>query len=263
MTENYAPTNYNGLKDYILNGRSEFERKIAHNTYARIEGDKIIVKYHNSDIVELTPTTTTLDSCGYKTPTTKERLNWYIPNGHYLYQESYTWYIRKGYWNDENGDIYIFVDGLTFRLLDSDNWFIDKNTCGNVSDVERIKDIKKKINVYVKNYVTELINGNVESPSGGDCWYCYMQTDKDGDNISIGQAMDNTDHIESHFDEEYYVPSLLYNAVKFYPMSIFANTVLYELWNDESRDYSWGIDIFKSQVKSSLKKFLLREFNIA
>jgi hypothetical protein len=54
-------------------------------------------------------------------------------------------------------------------------------------------------------------NGELELPSGGDCWHCSMVTE---DGESLGDATGDIDHIVSHIAEDYYVPSLLFNALK-------------------------------------------------
>jgi len=258
MAQYYNSTNnYQSIYEYILKGRSKIERKVANNTIARIEDDKIIIKYHSSDIVELTESTIKLDSCGYKTYTTKERLNWYIPTPYSLYQKDHVWYV----WNYEDKKTYVFQDGIVFIKMQDRTWNLDLTTCAKQSEIKRIKSTKRKINNYVNKYIKALTQGELKKPSEGDCWYCLFQTE---DNISLGQATNNIDHLESHFDENYLVPSLLMNAIRFYPMSPFSNGILGDIWfNPDKPDISWGVDIFKDQARSSLKKFLYREFNIA
>lgn len=259
MTQYYNSRNdYDIIRDYILNGRSKIERKVAHNTIARIDEDTIIIKYHASDIVFLTDDSIRLESDGYKTSTTKERLNWYIPKNWYLYQQNHIWYIK--HFNADR--TWIFKDGLTFYNLEGTNsWDLDLNTCGDPSEIKRIKEIKKRINKYTNKFINQLVSGKMDKPGAGDCWYCSMQTENDG---SLGEATNSIDHLESHFDENYLVPSMLMNAIRFYSMSPVANSILHDLWfNPTGRDFGSMMDIFKNQAKSSLKKFLMREFQIA
>ena len=249
--------NYESIHEYILKGRSKIDRKIANNTTARIEKDKIIIKYHSSDIAELTESTVKLYSDGYKTYTTKERLNWYSPKPFSIFQNKGIWYV----WNYENKSEYLFEDGITFIKSDG-KWELNQNTCGSLLAANRIKSLRKKINEYSNQYVKKLVDGKLPSPGAGDCWYCSFQTDE---NESMGESFENTNHFESHFDEKYYVPSLLMNAIRFSPVSSFSNSMIYELWfnpNPENRDLGWGLEIFKTQAKSSIRKFLLRQFKI-
>lgn len=258
MTQYYnSINNFENIEKYILKGRSKVDRKVANNTIARIEGDKIIIKYHSSDIAELTENTRKLYSDGYKTYTTKERLNWYIPAPYSLYQDRGVWYI----WNYQNKSEYIFDEGLTFNKI-NDQWIIDPDSCADKSQADKIKRIRNQINKYTNQYVKKLTNGELESPDAGDCWHCYMSEVESGD--SLGEVTENIDHLESHFDEKYYVPSMLMNAIKFYPMSLMANSVLHNLWFNPlpENDNLWLLDILKDQAKSSLRKFLQRQFKI-
>lgn len=248
-----------GLLNYIEKGRDKISRKVAHNTVSRLEGeDTIIISYHDSDIVTMQYNKIILDSCGYKTLTTKERLNWYIPSPFSLYQQNHVWYVL----NYKNGETHIFKDGLTFQLS-NDDWRVDLSTCGKVNDVKKINALKDKIKTYVNNYIDKLMTGEIGAPDGGDCWLCYFQVE--GENISWGEKSKDVSHLEEHFKERYYVPSLLMNAIRAFPISQFAQGVLYELWyeNETKHDVSWGLGIVQSQVKSSLTKFLYRQFNIA
>jgi hypothetical protein len=256
----YDSTNdYESIREYILKGRSKIDRKVANNTIARIEEDKIIIKYHSSDIAELTQFTRKLFSGGYKTYTTKERLNWYIPSPYSLYQSKGVWYI----WNYQDKSEHVFAEGLEFYMpYGVDPWEINQNTCADKSAADKIKSLRKKINAYTNQYVKLLISDKLDTPGGGDCWYCHFQTQNDE---SLGESSKDTDHLESHFDEKYYVPSMLMNSIRFYSMSPLANGTLHELWfnsNPSDKDISWGLDILERQAKSSLRKFLLRQFNI-
>ena len=51
-----------------------------------------------------------LDSCGYRTKTTKERINRYIPSGFRVYQKDFTWYVSK-----PNGKVAEFKDGMVIN----------------------------------------------------------------------------------------------------------------------------------------------------
>jgi hypothetical protein len=62
----------------------------------------------------------------------------------------------------------------------------------------------RRIDRYIVGYL-DALDAGMPAPSGGDCWYCYL----------FEQAnMGGADHLLSHMDESYYVPSLLWNAVK-------------------------------------------------
>jgi len=50
--------------------------------------------YHQNLIVKELSDRFVIDSCGFKTKTTKERINKYIPSGYKVFQENFTWYVK-------------------------------------------------------------------------------------------------------------------------------------------------------------------------
>jgi hypothetical protein len=80
-------------------------RKVAPNTYL-IQGDgNALVRYHGNLIVIYEPGRITLNSQGYRTYTTKERINWFLPAGYGLYQQRHEWFVDgpEGTWPFEDG----------------------------------------------------------------------------------------------------------------------------------------------------------------
>ena len=109
--------NYQQALEY-LGGKKE--RPYAHNTRIEIDtlnlGHEVItVKYHGNPVVNMFPDRIAYSSCGWKTSTTKERINWFLPDGFTLYQEKSTWYIRK----HGTSLIYGFADGITIDAAGS------------------------------------------------------------------------------------------------------------------------------------------------
>lgn len=155
-----------------------------------LHGHKIIY-YHSDGSI-------TLDSCGYRTRTTKERINEYTP--FMIYQENFIWYVRL-----ENKDE-IFEDKMVL-CPDGKNGYIpiieNQETIYDAS-TEIIKDIDK----YAKKFAEALPVGQ---PGSGDCWYCLMVTE---DMQSWGDASGEHGHLENHIYEDYFVSSLLLNAVR-------------------------------------------------
>lgn len=244
--------NYQQASDFL--GRKN-ERPYAHNTrIQRLNLDRIGVLYHGSCVVTFIPHETIFSSCGWKTLTTKERLNWFLPDGFSVYQEKSVWYLvdRRGGWEDAKR--YIFQDGLT---IDGQGNVTGAAEEGNQ---EETKNTIKKIKKYVDGYVKALLDGEVEKPSGGDCWYCYMSTES---GESLGDATKNTGHLESHFEESYYVPSLLYRAVEFKDrMCILSKDGVARIWQGEKLD-KWQMSVVERDVKSILTTYLKHEFGVA
>jgi hypothetical protein len=55
--------------------------KLSHNTYVREDGDAIVVKFHATDIIRISPDgTVTLDTGGWRSVTTKQRMNAVLSN---------------------------------------------------------------------------------------------------------------------------------------------------------------------------------------
>src|SRR5688572_16989486 len=87
--------NYQQALEY-LNGKKE--RPYAHNTRIVMDTlnlghDVITVTYHGNPVVNFFPDRVSFSSCGWKIITTKERINWFLPEGFYCYQERSQWYI--------------------------------------------------------------------------------------------------------------------------------------------------------------------------
>ena len=86
----------------------------------------------------------------------------------------------------------------------------------------KVAKIKKQIDKYVDGFIGALKEG-MPMPSGGDCWYCVMRTE---DGRTLGDAVqtlhpdgsltveENHDHLYSHMEDKYYVPSLAVNALR-------------------------------------------------
>lgn len=64
--------------------------------------------YHQSPVVARRGTTYRLSSCGYRTATTKERINRHLPAGYRVYQQDFQWYLST----PGDGDDMEFRDGM-------------------------------------------------------------------------------------------------------------------------------------------------------
>ena len=141
-------------------------------------------------------------------------------------------------------DTYVYEDGI----------MIENGTvtgAGELLDVKKRQKLIKKINKYAAEFVKEFVNGNIPAPSSGDCWMCSML-----------KEMGDTDHLISHMDESYYVPSLLLNAIDEFPISQMAMWVIGEKWNNE-KEMEFAYDIFQEQTKKSISKYMKRQLKLA
>ncbi len=83
-------------------------RKLAHNTFVEADQDGSLgVRFHLTRIITFHPDGSfTVNTGGYRTVTTKQRLNALLPAGYGIHQVSYVWRIAtpEGDFEFENGD---------------------------------------------------------------------------------------------------------------------------------------------------------------
>ena len=104
-------TVYSRLEN-ILNGRSSRKVAVA-TTIRRIDGGGIAVRYHATDVVTVRDGVVTLNSGGWRTATTKKRVNAYLPDGWSLYQHRHEWFLRGPV------ETLPFTDGVTVPDTDA------------------------------------------------------------------------------------------------------------------------------------------------
>lgn len=244
--------NYKGAQEML--GKRD-RKKLANNTYLeRRDESTIAVKLHNTDVVTFTSKGhTTYNTGGWRTVTTKERMNSFGLNGWHLWSGKGIWYIGNGpSWFDIKHD-HIFADGITIGPRGG------VHKAGTKSSVKKVDKLKKQIREYSKQFVSELFAGNVPKPSGGDCWYCFLHG-KDGQ--TWGEKSDNN-HLQNHLKEKYYVPSLLVRAIDVIPVFDAAKWCLGDLWweSDGKATACYG-RIAQDQLTKALRRYLYRQFGI-
>lgn len=190
---NYAELNQQ------LTGRNQQRRKYANNTYLERRGDDdIALLYHTTDVVTFKPNgDVVLNSGGWRTSTTKERINLALPNGYYLSQDKGVWYIV----NRRNAESVVFADRITLKA----NGTI---TNAGKDNPKATRELKAKVKAFAKLCADAI---PLDQPGNGDCWYCLMRTEG---GQTLGDASKNTEHLDNHMSEGYVVPSLVANALK-------------------------------------------------
>ena len=99
--------------DALLTGRCKERRKLANNTYAvrgdTFDGEPLIhVRLHETNVLTFyADGTVAYDSGGWRTVTTKDRMNNYGPA--LIFSERGRWYARI----HNSGPVYVFEDGMT------------------------------------------------------------------------------------------------------------------------------------------------------
>jgi len=186
---------YTQAKDLLSKSRKD-TKNLKHMTDLRKVETGYAIRYWDTDVVTIHEDNTyTLNSGGYLTMTTKERINEYSPGR--LYQ-------NKGLWYHKND--MVFIDNC---IVDADGMpiAVDKDMTINTRLVKGKLD--RMVSKYIKGFMSMLMETKtMPMPSNGDCWGCLM-VDASGKTDCMGY-----DHLLSHFTEKYYVPSLLANAVK-------------------------------------------------
>lgn len=83
------PATYHALDAYLGSRRA---RTIAHNTTAERAAEHIIVRLHGNEIARLCPRSVRVRDAGWRTVTTKDRLNRILaPYGARIEQRDWTW----------------------------------------------------------------------------------------------------------------------------------------------------------------------------
>jgi hypothetical protein len=204
-------------------------RKLANHTYLERRGEHTItIKLHATDIITFYPDKVRLDSGGWRTPTTKDRLNHFLPSDYRIICDRSIWHLYKG-----SEKVALFRDGLEF---DPSNPSF--NSERDDRDTQQMIKLRRRIDDYAKKFVEALVDGNVPAPSNGDCWYCLMRVTDDPaatktgtlnpdgslsnqanvkpalQGATLGEVSHDTSHILSHIEENYFVGSLLIRALE-------------------------------------------------
>lgn len=174
----------------------ESSSKVANNTYKVVysNGD-IAYRLHTTDVVTITKNSVILNSGGWKTNTTKDRIH------QYAYQYGIRLSQIKGLWFvTTTAGVFDYFDGIEISIS---NGKPKKEIHVNLKKVDAIKK-------QITNYCKLITEDNLPTPSGGDCWDCSFST-KEG--VALGDTK-NSDHLISHMKEKYVVGSLLINAMR-------------------------------------------------
>lgn len=179
---------------------------VARNTFAymRLDGTKVF-RLHYTDIVEILPDgRVKLRSGGFKTVTTKDRLNRFAP-GLSIYSIRGTWYVRS----TDRELACPFFDGMI--LPDA----FDKPS--------KIPEKEAKLKASIKKFVCDTIpaKGELPKPDNGDCWFCLMidaeppvTRESNGHTVHDPRPKRNNDHLIEHIRQKYMTGSLIVNALR-------------------------------------------------
>lgn len=236
-------------REYLDKGirkKKTMDRPIANNTRViQIDDGTIGIKYHNTFIIKYYSNelngvkihdgdSIQYNSDGWLTVSTKERMNRFGP--YHVWSERHIWYISKSFywkWNvqesESNSPVYHYQDRMWFNP-DGSAWAKDQNGIAyqlKPFSKEEEKAKRKQLRAmdkFIKEYLNELVNYKL-SISAGDCFMCQGESNPEfaekmyiGELDKNGQLVTkqgiNPDHLLSHINEKYYVPSLVMSAIR-------------------------------------------------
>lgn len=169
---------------------SDSSKFVASNTIEYFLKDKKYIRLHQTDIITFGKDFIILNSGGWKTPTTKNRINSF-QSICIISQEKSIWTVKT-----TTGEESLFYDGLKIK----NNGHIVRP----IKDDKKTARLLKQINAYCKK-LSKL--KTLPEPHGGDCFYCQM---RDQEN----KPVDDTRHLLSHLKEKYVMGSLIFNALE-------------------------------------------------
>lgn len=246
---------YQSLADYLGEKDKKYIKRSEMKTWVERSGDHLTIWMNKTAIMEYYPDgSVELKTGGWQTSTTKLRLNEYIPKPWRIYQDKGVWWLSNINYYTKEGNKYMFAEGITIH---------PDGSVSGAGSVKETQDLRKQIDKYVSGFMKALVAGEVPAPSQGDCWYCSMVT-ADG-NVPLGEAIGDTSHLLSHFEEEYFVPTLLMNACGInsgdMKISQVAMWWLGGLWQDDQKVEVWA-DMAQKQIGKALKQYLKAQFGL-
>jgi hypothetical protein len=233
--------------DEKLQGRNKDRRKVGNNTYAERRDDgSIAIRLHATDIVTVSPTgLLILESGGWRTVTTKDRINQYLPAGYSLYVNRGIWYLQC-----PNGDTLNYADGMTIDYDNTPRGYALPDPIGD-------KILRKQISGYAK-LCAEAVP--LSLPNGGDCWYCYLRGE---DGRTMGEQFKDRSHFLDHFREKYVVPSLVWRAMEvcgYDPKRNIQFAMVFKVDGDMQAFRNGYADLAQSTVRKCVRRYLMKQF---
>jgi hypothetical protein len=211
------------------------------------------VRLHSTDVLTYAPDgSVTYHASGWRTVTTKQRMNEYGADGFRVYSNRGQWRLYAYGRRDASGEVqsWPYADGITVHA--------DGSVTGAGEDTAReLAQLRRRASEYARGYVSAMFAGEVEAPSAGDCFYCAMAEVSTG--RPLGRAVGDTSHMAMHLAERYYVPSLIHNAARELGASQAARAAIAEL---QSGNPSGWAPIVRDQLTRLVRRYVLRELGM-
>lgn len=249
----------------MFDGRNSHResRRLGNNTYLRRTSPvEFAVRYHDTDMLVIRADGTYLyDAGGWYTATTKMRLNEYGPAQ--ITQRNRRWYFSVDQIE------YEYQDGMTVDTRTDPTRVEGAPVFSSIKEKQDNR-LKRRAHTYATKYVDKFLRQELPKPDAGDCLICRLF------DTSSGKPRTDASHIQSHLDEKYYVPSLLLAAIRRFPVSPIANSIVHGIWGnttDEQKkamglmdkiDWSRGyMSIVQHQLHKSIYRWCLVSLGFA
>lgn len=208
MTTMTIPQSY-AVWDSQLQGRCQKQRKVSNNTWLiRQEDGSIALKLHATIIVTVQQDgKITLNSGGWRTPTTKGRINDALrellrDNAPGISQVDGIWLI---YPRGDYESKLTFADGM---------WVLpDGSLAGTGPDLGVLKQGVKLIRAYMKPVAQMIVEGKFPTPSNGDPWN-FLMVSTDGELAMAGPEGETRKWLVDYMKKKYYFGTLLLRAME-------------------------------------------------
>lgn len=293
---------YQSLVDWLAAGKNKLDRPAPESNgkttriVADADLDWVGVKLHRTIVVKFYKDgRVQFNSDGWQTVTTRDRMNCYAPSTKWN-QETKKYddglrihvntenrimylvtFIGSGsMWNDPDAKKYLYEDNMIVypngRVTNQDGDLINPNNKNKEkSKRKKLDKVKKYSNEFIKRF----INQEIDNPGPGDCWYCLSHISNspippiqtihaDG---QLTDGFDETGHIQSHIEESYFVPSLLYNAIESQRTRLAPIDNHNIAWCTKSSGWEkhkpWSIDLTERRLKMVLTRYLCKQLGYA
>ena len=250
-------------------GRPMERRKVANNTYL-IRGENAIGLLLHSTIVASygADDTVTLNSGGWRTVTTKDRMNLFSGLARFVVNSNGgIWFVKfyppdNSYfdrWTFDNSAIRYF-DGMKLDL--ANRRLLNPEDSPDFGNIDHANDATNKaIDRYLKGFTPDVARdllAQIETGGyRGDCWFCSMRSTEDG--RPLGETVNDTEHLVSHLEERYYMVSLVVNAYSRYgDPGLVAMLNLRDLAEGRARQHG-----LKYELRRYFRRQLIRERAVA
>lgn len=217
------------------------------------DGNAVFLCLHSTYILTFNPDGSTVaTSGGWKTSTTKDRLNSWLPHGWGVCQDKGQWYWlpprKEGFdWANWKAGRVLFTDGDSIGPRGA---LRAQAKAGAETETSKAR---REVLRFAKLCADSL---PLDKPGAGDCFYCQMVTET---GEPLGDATKNTDHLREHIREGYVVPSMVWRAMKEAGFNPSAGQLILAATFGEAP----GMEgLARRHVKSAVASFLFRRFGM-